>query len=74
MQALDRRQWLTAVGLVIGGLGAGRFVAAETSSGIESREPVAEREPVWAGSRSNRCAAGASSQTCAATRARSTTR
>jgi len=32
MQALDRRQWLTAVGLVIGGLGAGRFVAAETSS------------------------------------------
>jgi histidinol-phosphate aminotransferase len=31
MYELDRRQWLTAVGLAIGGLGTSRFVAAETS-------------------------------------------
>jgi histidinol-phosphate aminotransferase len=31
MLELDRRQWLTAVGLAIGGLGASRFVAAEPS-------------------------------------------
>lgn len=31
MYQLDRRQWLSAVGLAIGGLGAARFVGAETA-------------------------------------------